>query len=138
MISDIAASPANQERVFVFSRKPGLYMCDNTVSAVKNNTPVNFTKTKVLSLVKTGHGQRFTTVQTGMLKLLAGNIMDKFMCFTLYKGTIDDSGNVSWIDWTGDLHFGGSTSAVVAKENGKTYYYLSTAGAGAWKREIAI
>ncbi|QLE02217.1 Ig-like domain-containing protein [Galbibacter sp. BG1] len=57
--------------------------------------------------------------------------------YGIFKGTISGS-NVSWQDWTGDIHFGGATSGIVAKGlDGKTYFYASTAGAGAIRRELS-
>ena len=57
--------------------------------------------------------------------------------YGIYRGTIDEEGNVSWEDWTGDLHFGGLTSTVVTENEGQRYVYVATAGAGAWRRPIA-
>jgi hypothetical protein len=56
--------------------------------------------------------------------------------YGVYKGTIDDSGDVTWKNWTGDLHFGGLTSTIIKEEGGVPYVFASTAGAGAWKRAL--
>ncbi|WP_194768583.1 fibronectin type III domain-containing protein [Tamlana sp. I1] len=56
--------------------------------------------------------------------------------YGIYKGTIDGSGDVTWENWTGDIHFGGLTSAIVKEEAGVPYVFASTAGAGAWKRPL--
>ncbi len=56
--------------------------------------------------------------------------------YGVFYGTIAANGSVSWQDWTGDLHFAGLTSAIVKENEGKRYLYVSTAGAGAWRRPI--
>jgi hypothetical protein len=56
--------------------------------------------------------------------------------YGLYRGIIDENGDVSWEDWTGDLPFVGLTSLVTAMDNGKLYMYAATPGAGVWKREL--
>ncbi|QLE02214.1 fibronectin type III domain-containing protein [Galbibacter sp. BG1] len=56
--------------------------------------------------------------------------------YGIYKGTIDGNGNVSWEDWTGDIHFGGLTSTIVKNYQGSPYVYSTTAGAGAWRRPL--
>lgn len=58
--------------------------------------------------------------------------------YGLFKGTIGDDGSISWEDWTGDLHFPGPTSAIFAETNNQIDFYVSTAGAGAWKRYHSI
>ncbi len=55
--------------------------------------------------------------------------------FGLFKGTMQPDGQVTWENWTDDLHFAGVTSGMFAKTKGKWYYYISTPGAGAWRRE---
>ncbi|UXX81021.1 Ig-like domain-containing protein [Reichenbachiella carrageenanivorans] len=57
--------------------------------------------------------------------------------YGVYRGTINGSNNVSWENWSGDIHFGGFTSArVKVASDGKRYFIASTAGAGAVRREI--
>ncbi len=56
--------------------------------------------------------------------------------YGIYKGTIDAQGDVTWEDWTGDIHFGGLTSSVVADYKGFPYVYSTTAGAGLWRRPL--
>lgn len=55
--------------------------------------------------------------------------------FGIFKGTIEVDNKINWIDWTGDLQFSGVTSGMFAKTEGKWFYYISTPGAGAWRRE---
>ncbi len=55
--------------------------------------------------------------------------------FGIFKGTMQPDKKINWVDWTGDLHFSGVTSGMFAKTEGKWYYYISTPGAGAWRRE---
>lgn len=54
----------------------------------------------------------------------------------LFRGTIHTNGSVAWEDWTGDLHYPGVTSAIIAPYQGQDYVYISTPGAGAWKRPL--
>ncbi len=56
--------------------------------------------------------------------------------YGVFKGTIQKNGTVTWQDWTDNLHFGGLTSTVIANQNGVPYVFVSTAGAGAWKRQL--
>ncbi len=57
--------------------------------------------------------------------------------YGIFRGTISGN-NVTWEDWTGDVHFGGATSGIIAEGmDGKKYFYASTAGAGAIRRELA-
>ncbi len=57
--------------------------------------------------------------------------------YGVYRGTINGANNVSWEDWTGDIHFGGFTSAIVKEGmDGNRYFFASTAGAGAIKRAV--
>jgi photosystem II stability/assembly factor-like uncharacterized protein len=57
--------------------------------------------------------------------------------YGIFKGTINKKGKVTWKDWTGDLHFGGLTSTIIKEEKGVPYVYISTPGAGAWKRPFS-
>ncbi|UXX81053.1 hypothetical protein N7E81_08065 [Reichenbachiella carrageenanivorans] len=54
----------------------------------------------------------------------------------IFKGTLDEKGSVKWEDWTGDLHYPGVTSAIIASYEGEEWVYISTPGAGAWKRKL--
>ncbi len=56
--------------------------------------------------------------------------------YGVYKGTIQKNGSVTWENYTDDLHYGGLTSTVIAMQNGVLYVFVSTAGAGAWKRPL--
>ncbi|WP_194768585.1 hypothetical protein [Tamlana sp. I1] len=56
--------------------------------------------------------------------------------YGVYKGTIHKNGKVTWEDWTDNLYFGGLTSSIIANQNGVPYVFVSTAGAGAWKRPL--
>ena len=56
--------------------------------------------------------------------------------YGIYRGTISGN-NVSWEDWTGDLHFGGLTATVIEEIQGQRYAYIATAGAGAWRRSVS-
>ncbi len=56
--------------------------------------------------------------------------------YGIFKGTIQTDGNITWEDWTGDLHFPGPTSSIFAENRDSLYFYTSTAGAGAWQRNI--
>lgn len=56
--------------------------------------------------------------------------------YGVYKGTIQSDGRVEWENFTDNLHFGGLTSTVIAMQNGIPYVFVSTAGAGAWKRPL--
>ena len=56
--------------------------------------------------------------------------------YGIYRGTISGN-NVSWEDWTGDLHFGGLTATVIEEIQGQRYAYIATAGAGAWRRPVS-
>jgi uncharacterized protein YjdB len=56
--------------------------------------------------------------------------------YGLFKGTIQPNADIVWEDWTGDLHFPGPTSGLFAETDQGLNYYTTTAGAGAWMREI--
>nr|WP_010132780.1 Ig-like domain-containing protein [Microbulbifer agarilyticus] len=51
-------------------------------------------------------------------------------------GTSTQNASVSWADITGDLHFGGLTTARVVESGGDRFLYVSTAGAGAWRKQL--
>ncbi|QLE02218.1 hypothetical protein HX109_11860 [Galbibacter sp. BG1] len=55
--------------------------------------------------------------------------------YGIFKGSIDSKGNVTWEDYTGDIGYGGLTSAVIKVIDGHKKIFVSTAGAGAWMRE---
>ncbi|WP_227718257.1 Ig-like domain-containing protein [Microbulbifer sp. Q7] len=61
--------------------------------------------------------------------------------YAVLEGTISGSttqnANVSWADITGDLHFGGLTTARVVENGGDKFLYVSTAGAGAWRKPLS-
>ena len=54
--------------------------------------------------------------------------------YGIFKGTIYLNGMVTWEDFTGDLPFAGLTSAIIKKFRGVPYLFVTTAGAGAWRR----
>lgn len=56
--------------------------------------------------------------------------------YGVFKGTINKRGEVTWQDWTDHLHFGGLTSTIIADQKGVPYVFVSTPGAGAWKRPL--
>ncbi len=55
--------------------------------------------------------------------------------FGIFKGTIQLDGAVTWVDWTDDLHFAALTSGQFINTLDTWYYYISTPGAGAWRRK---
>ncbi len=56
--------------------------------------------------------------------------------YGVYKGTIAGA-SVEWEEWTDNLYFGGFTSARMAADvNGQRHVWISSAGAGSWKRPI--
>lgn len=56
--------------------------------------------------------------------------------YGIFKGTIGKKGKVVWEDWTGDIPYGGLTSAIYSPVNGVPHVLVSTAGAGAWIRPL--
>ena len=52
------------------------------------------------------------------------------------SGTTTGNASVVWSDFTGDLEFGGLTTAKVVQNGSQRELYVSTAGAGAWKRSL--
>ncbi len=58
--------------------------------------------------------------------------------YGVYRGTINGASNVSWENWSGDIEFGGFTSAVIATpSDGIRYFYAATAGAGLLRRSLS-
>ncbi len=56
--------------------------------------------------------------------------------YGIFIGTLSDQGEIAWQDFTGDIHYPGLTgSKIVDRPEGK-YWYVSTAGAGAWFRKL--
>ncbi|AFV00461.1 Ig-like domain-containing protein [Simiduia agarivorans] len=60
--------------------------------------------------------------------------------YAVLEGTISGSNtsnaSVSWSDITGNLPFGGLTTARVVANGNDKYLYVSTAGAGAWRKTL--
>ena len=60
--------------------------------------------------------------------------------YAVLQGTISGSNtnnaSVSWSDYTDNLPFGGLTTARVVQNGTNKYLYASTAGAGAWRRQL--
>ena len=52
------------------------------------------------------------------------------------SGSTTQNASVSWSDITGDLPFGGLTTARVVKNGSVNFLYVSTAGAGAWRKQL--
>lgn len=60
--------------------------------------------------------------------------------YAILEGTISGSNtsnaSVSWSDITGDIPFGGLTTARIIDNGSSKYLYASTAGAGSWRKEL--
>ncbi len=58
--------------------------------------------------------------------------------YGIFRGTIQPDQSIVWEDWTGDLHFPGPTTSIFAETNDSSFFYTTTAGAGAWVRTIGL
>lgn len=56
--------------------------------------------------------------------------------YGIFKGVIQKNNKVKWQDFTGDIAYGGLTSAIVVPIKGVNHVVVSTAGAGAWIRPL--
>ncbi|OHX63900.1 beta propeller repeat protein [Flammeovirga pacifica] len=56
--------------------------------------------------------------------------------FGIFMGTIAANGTIDWQDITDDIHYPGFTSSRLVRKTDGNYFYVSTAGAGAWYRKL--